>query len=173
MKNLLRILVPVCCALLSVSQNASGATATINVAMDGIAAANQTVYAGQSPTWLVDGTKAPGNVVHGQASLTPGFAFTIDLQKDYSVSDIKVYPRQDVCCPDRLSNFRVSLHADDGSGGMGAEVWGIDQFTDGLNPGTGPGKVVDIPLPEAKVGRWIEIRSLATAVPQYALQMSE
>jgi hypothetical protein len=173
MKNLLRIFVTVCCALLCAAQNAFAATATVNVALDGIAAANQPVYAGQSPNFLIDGSKAVGNVVHGQAALDPGFAFTIDLQKDFSVTDIKVYPRQDACCPDRLSNFRVSLHADDGAGGMGAEVWGIDQFTDGSNPGAGAGKVVDIPLPEAKVGRWIEIRSLADAVPQYALQMSE
>src|SRR4051812_28891015 len=172
MKNLFRIFAAISCALFS-SQTAFAATAIVNVAMDGIAAANQPVYSGQSPNFLIDGSKAGGNVVHGQAALDPGFAFTIDLQKDFSVSDIKVYPRQDACCPDRLSNFRVSLHADDGAGGMGAEVWGIDQFTDGLNPGAGPGKVVDIPLPEAKVGRWIEIRSLANPVPQYALQMSE
>jgi hypothetical protein len=173
MKNLLRIFAVICCALFGATYNASAATAIVNVAMDGIAAANQPVYSGQSPNWLIDGSKDAGNVVHGQAALDPGFAFTIDLQKDYSVSDIKVYPRQNACCPDRLSNFRVSLHADDGAGGMGAEVWGIDQFTDGSNPGSGAGIVVDIPLPETKVGRWIEIRSLANPVPQYALQMSE
>ncbi|HEY6228524.1 MAG TPA: discoidin domain-containing protein, partial [Verrucomicrobiae bacterium] len=172
MKNLLRILA-LMCAFFCVSKNASAATAIVNVAMDGIAAANQPVYTGQSPNWLIDGSKDAGNVVHGQAALDPGFAFTIDLQKDYSVSDIKVYPRQNACCPDRLSNFRVSLHADDGAGGMGAEIWGTDLFTDGSNPGSGAGKVVDVVLPETKVGRWIEIRSLANPVPQYALQMSE
>jgi hypothetical protein len=172
MKNFLRLFVAICCALFGAGQNRA-ATAIVNVAMDGSADANQPVYAGQSAAWLIDGSKAAGNVVHGQAALTPGFAFTIDLKKDYSVSQIKVYPRQGDCCPDRLSNFRVSLHADDGAGGMGVEVWGIDQFTDGSNPGSGAGKVVDIPLPEVKVGRWIEIRSLADPVPQYALQMSE
>src|SRR5690242_8399622 len=103
MKNLLRIFVMVCCALLCAGQNAFAATATANVAFDGIAAANQLVYSGQSPNWLIDGSKDGGNVVHGQAALDPGFAFTIDLQKDFSVTDIKVYPRQDACCPDRLS----------------------------------------------------------------------
>lgn len=171
MKNVLRIIIVVWCALAAPRQNALAAT--INVALDGIAAANQATYTGQSPNWLIDGSKAAGNVVHGEQNLTPGFAFTIDLQKDFLVSDIKVYPRQGACCPDRLSNFRVSLHADDGAGGMGPEVFGIDKYTDGTNPGSGPGLVVDIPLPEAKTGRWIEIRSLADPVPAYALQMSE
>jgi hypothetical protein len=173
MKNLLRILVAICCALLNASQSAFAANAIANVAPDGIAAANQPVYAGQSPDWLIDGSKAAGNVVHGQQILTPGFAFTIDLQKDYSVSDIKIYPRQANLAPDRLSNFRVSLHADDGAGGMGTEVWGLDKYTDHSNPGAGPGLVVDIPLPQATTGRWVEIRSLDDPVPQYALQMSE
>lgn len=123
MKNLIRLLLGICCAFICVCQHARAATAIKNVALDGIAAANQDVYAGQSPNWLIDGSKAAGNVVHGQQTLTAGFAFTIDLQKAYSVSDIKIYPRQSACCPDRLSNFHVSLHADDGVGGMGAELW--------------------------------------------------
>lgn len=172
MKNFVRIFVAICC-LLGAGQNAMSATAIINVAPDGVAAANQDVYSGQSPNTLIDGSLGAGNVVHGAQTLTPGFAFTIDLQTNYSVSEIKVYPRQGACCPDRLTNFRVSLHADDGAGGMGAEVWGVDKYTDGTNPGSGPGTLVDIPLPEAKTGRWIEIRSLADPVPAYALQMSE
>lgn len=172
MKNLLRTFVAVWCALLCTSQN--GLAAIVNVAMDGISTANQDTYAGQSATWLIDGSKDANNVVHGQQTLTPGFAFTINLQKDYSVSAIKVYPRQGACCADRLTNFRVSLHTDDGAGGIGAEVWGVDKYTDGTNPGSGPGTPpVDIPLPEARTGRWVQIRSLADPVPSYALQMSE
>jgi len=171
MKNVLNIFIAICCALINAGQNAFAATA--NVAIDGIATANQEVYSGQNAAWLMDGSKDAGNVVHGQQTLTPGFAFTIDLQKDYSVSDIKIYPRQDNLAADRLSNFRVSLHADDGAGGMGAEVWGVDKYTDHSNPGAGPGVVVDIPLPQATTGRWVEIRSLDDPVPAYALQMSE
>lgn len=173
MKNLLKIFIAVWCALAGATQNGLGATAIVNVAMDGISSANQATYTGQSANWLIDGSKDAGNLVHGEQNLTPGFAFTIDLQKDFLVSDIKVYPRQGACCPDRLSNFRVSLHADDGAGGIGPEVFGVDKYTDGTNPGSGPGLVVDIPLPEAKTGRWIQIRSLANPVPSYALQMSE
>ena len=58
-----------------------------------------------------------------------------------------------------------------------AEVWGIDEFTDGSNPGSGPGIVVSLtnsldPTGVFK-GQWIRIESLDDPVPDYALQMTE
>lgn len=170
MKAKLRLLVFVTATFLGIVGTTFAATATANVAKDGTAYANQPLYGGASPQTLIDGDI--GLQVHGDVDLQPGFAYTVDLGRDYSISELKVFPRQDGCCAERLTNFRISVHADNG-GTMGAEVWGADEFTDGTNPGSGAGKVVSIPLPAPTTGRWIEIRSLANPVPNYALQINE
>jgi hypothetical protein len=93
-----------------------------------------------------------------------------------TIDRIDVYPRQDTCCPERLTNFRISVHLDD-HGQIGGETWSADLFTDGTNPGAAPGIVVDLtrdlhPTGEFK-GQWIRILSLEDPVQDYALQMTE
>jgi hypothetical protein len=69
------------------------------------------------------------------------------------------------------------VHDDDGAGAIGNEVWGVNLFTDGSNPGSGPGIVVsltaDQDLGGVFAGQWIKIETLENPVQDYALQMTE
>jgi hypothetical protein len=142
-----------------------------NVALNGVPAANADLYGNASISKLVDGDKQ--NVFHGNTALPDGFAYTLDLGKNYAVTQLKIYPRQDGCCAERLTDFRVSVHGTNEFGEMGAEVWGADQFADGSNPPSTNGSLVTINLPSPQTGRWIEVRSLKSPVPDYSLQMTE
>ena len=157
-------------AFVTMAVHSLAATVNVNVAKDGTAYANGALYGGGLPRQLIDGAKSPQ--VHGDTALATGFAYTIDLGKSNVVSELKIYPRQDGCCPERLANFRVSLHSNDG-GAMGAEVWGTNLFTTTGNAGSGAGVLLTVPVPAGQSGQWIEIRSLADPVPNYALQINE
>ena len=94
------------------------------------------------PTWPNQGAEkiTDGDLTtqsHPQAELgTLGFTYSIDLGKEYQLEEILIHNRADGCCPERLSNYRVSLHDDDGSGLPGALVWTADVRTDGSNSGS-------------------------------------
>jgi hypothetical protein len=144
----------------------------LNVARNGTAAANRPTYAGWSPSRLIDGDLT--SLLHADTNPGVGLAYTVDLGKAYPVNQLKVWPRHDGCCPERLTNFRVSVHADDGAGNLGAEVWGTSLYTDGVsNPGATAGSVVVIDPPSPQTARWVRILSLADPVPDYALQINE
>jgi hypothetical protein len=147
-----------------------------NYARGAIATANQSLWApgGWNIGMLVDGNLA--GVFHGQEVLTPGFAYEVDLRLNVALSNIVLYPRQDTCCPERLANFRLSVH-EDNNGAPGAARWSTDMFTDGSNAGAGPGVTVNVG-PELDpggtfIGRWVRIEVLTVPVPPYSLQMTE
>ena len=145
---------------------------TINVAPRGTAFCNRPIYGGWSMARLIDGDL--GTIVHSEANPGVGLAYTINLGKNYTISQFKIYPRQDGCCPERLNRFRISIHTDDGTGTIGAEVWGEDMFIDPLeNAGSGAGVMVPIDLAVPQTGQWIQILTLADPVPDYFLQMNE
>ncbi len=137
--------------------------ATINVAHNGTAYSNRPLYNDANISLILDGNR--NDVVHGNTNIESGFAYSIDLRKSYAVAEIKIYPRQDGCCPERLKQVRISVNNDDGSGNAGAEIWGTDRFTDGSD--------VVVTLPTPQNGRWVQIKSLANPVPDYSLQMTE
>jgi hypothetical protein len=167
MRRFLATLATLAAAAAAVSVN--GATA--NVALNGTAFSNGTLFGNGRISSVHDGNKT--SVIHGDTGLEPGFAYTLDLGRNHEITELRIYPRQDGCCPERLTNFRVSIHTAMQTGEIGPEVWGIDQFTDGTNPGSTAGVVVTISPPGPQIGQWIQIRSLAEPVPDYALQMSE
>ena len=146
-----------------------------NYARGAIASANQLLW--PPGRWdismLVDGNL--NGVFHGDSGLQPGFAYTIDLRDVINLEKLNIYPRQDICCPERLTNFRVSIH-NDNNGQIGDQVWSGDFFTDGSNPVSGAGSVFTI-TPDLGTGtfkgRWIKIMSLEDPVQNYALQMTE
>jgi len=164
--------------MLGVASLAAVSGASVNVALDAKAFANGPVFNNVFPALLVNGDKSgTGNqVMHGTAGISPGFAYWIDLGREHSIDQIKIYPRQDECCPDRLSNFHVGVHDDEFTDNLGFEVWSGDFFIDGSNPGSTPGSVVTINAAMGVgtfAGRWVKITSLANPVPDYALQMTE
>ena len=122
---------------------------------------------------IVDGDRSVA--VHGDATIDAGFAYTVDLGLDVAVDHIDIYPRQNVCCPERLANIHVSLHAD-GGGTIGDEIWGADLLTDGSNAGSGPGTVVNVHAEDGAGpfhGNWIRISALDDPVKSYFLQVAE
>jgi hypothetical protein len=142
----------------------------VNVAGRGAAFANSDLFGGASIYRLIDGNRQ--NTLHLDEFPWPDAAYSVDLGANYSVTEIRIYPRQDACCPERLRNFRVSVHQDN-AGMIGAEVWGVNNFTDGSHAPSGAGEVVVIPLPSPQSGRWVQVSSLESPVPDYALQMTE
>jgi hypothetical protein len=154
--------------------------APFNHALGRVASTNGSLWHGYSPGTLVDGNR--GSVIHGDGTGGPtgippaaGFYYQIDLGTTVDVDHIDIWPRQDGCCPERLTNYRVSLHSDVG-GAIGPEVWHADMRTDLSVPAAGPtppdvvsaGMGVGIP-----VGNWLRVTSLQDPVPNYALQLGE
>ncbi|MGC8989345.1 MAG: discoidin domain-containing protein, partial [Verrucomicrobiia bacterium] len=140
----------------------------VNVALDAQPSANGLTYLRWPMSIIVNGNR--NDVIHGDVQLPTGFAYTLDLGQPRTIKYLRIWPRQDGIAPERLSNFRVSVHEDDGAGGIGSELWGRDFFTDGTNPGT---SVVEVTLPAPQNARWVQVKCLADPVPDYALQMSE
>lgn len=143
----------------------------VNVGPRGIATANADLWGGANIGLLIDGNTS--GTIHANAAPPDGLAYAVDLQKAYAITQFKIYPRQDGCCGDRFSNLKVSIHGAGADGQPGAEVWSTNLFTDGTNPGAAPGTVVTVDLPSAQTGQWVQITSLASPVPDYALQMTE
>lgn len=142
----------------------------VNVAGNGTAYADRGLYANASISKLND--QDTSGVFHADTDDTPGLNYTLDLGQNQSVTELRIFPRQDNCCAERLRNFRVSVHTDSG-GAIGAEVWGQTLYGDGSNPGSAPGTVVAIPLPTAQSARWVKIEALDNPPSDYALQMTE
>jgi hypothetical protein len=98
------------------------------------------------------------------------------MGSEVTITNIEIYPRQDGCCPDRLTNFRVSIHKDN-NGQIGDQVWSADLYTDQTNPGSQPGTVVtltpDLDPTGTFKGQWIKIESLDDPIADYALQIAE
>lgn len=143
----------------------------INVAPYGTAYASGPLWSNDKPEYLIDGDRS--RQIHEAGAPSAPFFYSVDLGKDITPQRITIYPRQQACCPDRLRNFRVSIHQDD-NGAPGTEVWGTDLLTGtGQNAGEGPGVKLDIPVPAGQTGRWIKVLALEDPLPQYVLQMTE
>lgn len=144
----------------------------VNVAENGTPATSSPLWppGGWDIHMLTDGNTS--SVFHLDSTSDPGSNYTLDLGKEYAVQEIRIYPRQDGCCAERLRQIRVSVNKDN-AGTVGAEVWGTDLFTDGSNAGSVLGAIVKVPLPSPATGRWIKVASLEDPVSSYGLQMTE
>src|SRR5206468_749705 len=153
----------------------------IDYALGAAAFANGPLWGpgGWSISLIVDGNHdANGgfNGVHGDVAPPLGFAYWFDMHTKVFISNIVVWARQQVCCPTRLTNYRISVHDDD-NGMIGPEVWGANLHTDGSNAGEGIGAkdviTGDLDPGADFAGRWVKIESLENPVPDYALQLTE
>ncbi|MCW5558659.1 MAG: discoidin domain-containing protein [Verrucomicrobiae bacterium] len=156
-------------ALLSIVAAAGARAEIANVAIHGSAWTSHHLWwlANWHMQMLIDGDK--DTAIHGDVAPTDDFSYNIDLDKTYGITQIKIYPRQDGCCPERLSNFRVSIYTTR----RGEVVWSQDFFTEIGNAGSGTGALLTINLPEPKTGQTVEILSLTSPVPDYALQVAD
>lgn len=146
----------------------------VNVALDAPAFSSGPLWADDTPARLTDGLL--NLQVHASAAPSDGFAFWIDLGKSQTIDHLNLWPRQDGFVPERFSNIRVSVHADDGTGNLGAENWHADLFTDGSHPASTPGTVVVVRANQGVgtlSGRWVKLTALSVPVPDYWLQLDE
>lgn len=147
----------------------------INRALHTQVTANAPLFGNADPSLLVNGNRGR-ETVHGTELIEPGFTYTLNLGSTVNLSQIVLWARQDNCCAERLSNYRVSVHPDN-SGAPGPATWSVDRFTDGTNPGSIPGSkdVLTANLdPDGTFrGQWIRIEALDETVPPYALQLTE
>lgn len=125
------------------------------------------LYSG-SPLVVTDGN--PSTFVHGPNGTT--FAYTIDLGQPVAVDLMEIFNRGDGCCPDRLSNYRVSVH-NAGLGGaiVPTPVWSADVRTDGSNSGVGG--IDSVPAGGSAVGQYVKIEKIDDGSTNYWLQVAE
>ena len=149
-------------------------SANTNIALGRPVTASGALWPGLPASNLTDGQLlGTGTVAHpGDGVATLGFYFQTDLGAEYTLNRIALYNRSD-CCPERLTNFRVTLYADN-AGVPGAVLWQAGIRTDGSNSGQGG---VDTILKTASTnpayvfkGRFIRVENLSGAAynPQIA-----
>jgi hypothetical protein len=157
--------------LRAISLQPPGPAQPRNVAMNGFARASGTLWPGTAASNIVDGN--PATFAHPEAAAgTLGFTFTVDLLYSYMFEKIEILNRSN-CCPERLSNYRVRLHGDDGSGQPGAAVWTTDVRTDGTDSGLSGVDLLTADLDPAGTfaGRFITIENLNDF--EYSPQIAE
>ncbi|MGI8604322.1 MAG: lamin tail domain-containing protein [Verrucomicrobiales bacterium] len=151
--------------------NASQIFAQANAAQGKPVTASGPLWPGFPASNLTDGNVS--TFAHPQASSgTLGFRYQIDLLNSFNFTSLRVYNRHD-CCPERLTNYRVSLHnIDEGTGQPGAAHWTADIRTNNTNSGMGGVDVLPASLDPAGTfsGRIIRIenRSNQAYNPQIA-----
>ncbi len=111
-------------------------TANANLALGRPVIASGALWPGFSATNLTDGNAiGSGTIAHPNTGATLGFYYQVDLGSEYSLSRIVIYNRSD-CCPERLSNYRITLYADN-AGAAGSVLWQATVRGDGTNSGMG------------------------------------
>ena len=160
------LLAPLLLGLLSLTAQAQ------NLAAGKAVTASGALYPGLPTSNLTDSIRSGTSVSHPATGATLGFFFQADLGADYPLSRVVLYNR-DNCCPERLSNYRVTLYADS-AGTPGAVRWQADIRTDGFNSGLGGndtiyGNASTNPAHQFR-GRFIRITNLSGAAynPQIA-----
>lgn len=87
------------------------------------------------PGSLTDGD--PATFTHPAASSgTTGFTYEVDLGATRQLERIVLRNRQDGCCPERLTRFRVEVWSDSG-GSTGTRMWSAALRADGSHSGVG------------------------------------
>ncbi len=110
---------------------------------------------------VVDGS--PSTFTHPVATTgTTGFKYEVNLLKSYALSRIRIYNR-DNCCPERLTNYRVSVHPDNGAGAPGPAVWTANVRTNGTNSGMGGVDELTAAAHAAGTftGQWVRLENLS------------
>jgi hypothetical protein len=144
-----------------------------NAALGRPVVASGATWGGQGPELLTDGRL--DNQSHPLAQFgTLGFTYTVDLGMSFALEEIVLWNRiQGNCCPERLSNYRVSLHEDDGAGAPGPAVWSADIRTDGTNSGLGGDDRLtgDLDAAGSFTGQFIVVENLSDG--EYNPQIAE
>ncbi|NQT36212.1 MAG: discoidin domain-containing protein [Planctomycetes bacterium] len=128
-------------------------------------------YGGEVAAHLTDGDL--NNRSHANTPSGGTFSYDIDLgPRPVDANSIYVYNRNDGCCTDRLSNYTVSLHADD-NGNVGPAVWSANIRGDNSNSGSGGVDTITAALDAAGdfSGQWVRITGPSNVA--YSPQIAE
>ncbi len=104
---------------------------TSNLALNGVVTSSGTTYPGYPASNLTDGD--PTTFSHPGEGAPLGAFYTVDMGATYALERVVIFNRHD-CCPERLSNYRVQIMADN-IGLPGAVNWTGNVRTDGSNSG--------------------------------------
>lgn len=131
-----------------------------NLALFKNVTASAATGAGAPATALTDGNPTTFSFPAGAAGSTLGFFYQVDLSGTHGLDRVVLYSRPD-CCPERTTNYRVTLHADN-AGSPGAVTWTGDLRTDNTFATAGSGEVI---RPEQGTGemrgRFLRITNLS------------
>jgi len=157
-------------AVFTLAVAAPFASAQVNAALGALVTSSAATYGGQVAANLTDGNLA--NQSHPLAEFdTLGFTYTVDLGQAFNLDEIVLWNRTG-CCPERLSNYRVSIHPDDGAGMPAPAVWTTDVRTDGSNSGDAGSDSLtgDLDPDGTFAGRFITVENLSNEAynPQIA-----
>ena len=123
-------------------------------------------YPGYPANLINDGNAGTNSFSHPDAGAEVGFSYTIDLGQSIDLSRLELVGRND-CCPDRLSNYRVTVLDDSLT-----PVWLGDAHTDGTNAGLGG---IDFMVPSSGLGtfsgRYLQVENISGT--PYSPQVAE
>lgn len=133
---------------------------------------------GDGPTWpglvpqsLTDGN--PNTFTHPATGTdTTGYFFEVDLGREYWLQRIVVRNRNDGCCPERLTRYRIEVYADAG-GETGARNWSAQVRMDGSNSGVGGTDTVTADADPTRPFRGRFIRVVNPGSDAYHPQLAE
>ena len=108
-----------------------------NIALGKTVTASGALWPGLPASNLTDGGRSGTSTIAHPATgvATLGFYFQVDLGAEVALNRVVLYNRDD-CCPERLTNYRVTVYAD-AAGVPGAVRWQASIRTDGTNSGLG------------------------------------
>jgi hypothetical protein len=139
-----------------------------NLALNHLVTCSVATYPGYPASNVTDGNRS--NFSHPADSVPVGAYYQIDLGVSYGLDRIVLYNRNDGTAPERLSNYRVQLFADN-AGVPGVINWSADVRTDGSNSGAGGSDILYAAAGAgAFSGRFIRVTDLANLAsrPQIA-----
>ncbi len=145
-----------------------------NIAVGKTVTASGALWPGLPASNLTDNNRAGNSIAHpADGVATLGFYFQTDLGAEVALNRIVLFNR-DNCCPERLTNYRVTIYADS-AGLPGAVRWQASIRTDGTNSGQGGNDTILAtasanPLHQFR-GRFVRIENLSGA--PYNPQLAE
>ena len=141
----------------------------VNIAVGKPVTTNLPTFGGYPATNVTDGDATTFSEPESIPAV--GFYFQVDLGQEVALQSIELYSRIN-CCPDRLSNVRMSVYADNG-GVPGTENWFLEIRPDGSNHFQGGVDILTASMQPAGLFRGRFLRITNTGNQSYAPEVAE